>query len=124
MAKSLRSKTKRAFRSIKRQNVFGPTEEARLQRLASKQASVPTESYPQPKPQEETAAATAATEETETATMEQDPQPLTFATREERDAHFLSRNQFKKKMRAKRAASLVKNRFPSAASKKARKNKK
>ncbi|CAG8601814.1 6302_t:CDS:2 [Paraglomus occultum] len=38
MAKSIRSKSKRRFRAIKRQNVFAPVEEARLQRLAAKQA--------------------------------------------------------------------------------------
>src|SRR6185312_17019909 len=38
MAKSMRSKSKRRFRAIKRQNVFAPVEEARLRRLAAKQA--------------------------------------------------------------------------------------
>lgn len=38
MAKSLRSKTKRAARSIKRKLIFAPVEDDRLQRLAKKQA--------------------------------------------------------------------------------------
>lgn len=38
MAKSLRSKSKRAARSIKRKQVFAPVEEDRLQRLAIKQS--------------------------------------------------------------------------------------
>lgn len=33
MAKSIRSKIKRKFRAVKRQNVFLPTEESRLQRV-------------------------------------------------------------------------------------------
>lgn len=38
MAKSLRSKTKRAARTIKRKLIFAPVEEERLQRLAKKQS--------------------------------------------------------------------------------------
>ncbi|KAJ1553323.1 hypothetical protein HK096_008292, partial [Nowakowskiella sp. JEL0078] len=40
MAKSLRSKSKRKFRSIKRTEVFAPIEDARLERLAQKQADI------------------------------------------------------------------------------------
>ncbi|RHZ72701.1 hypothetical protein Glove_241g15 [Diversispora epigaea] len=38
MAKSLRSKSKRRFRAIKRQSVFAPVENARLDRLVAKGA--------------------------------------------------------------------------------------
>jgi hypothetical protein len=40
MAKSLRSKSKRAARSLKRKLVFAPVEDERLQRLAKKQAVI------------------------------------------------------------------------------------
>jgi hypothetical protein len=39
MAKSMRSKIKRRFRSIKRQAVFAPIENARTQRLATRLAN-------------------------------------------------------------------------------------
>ncbi|KAI8811229.1 hypothetical protein BJ742DRAFT_798641 [Cladochytrium replicatum] len=38
MAKGLRSKSKRKFRTLKRDEVFKPVEDARLERLAQKQA--------------------------------------------------------------------------------------
>ncbi|KAI8810044.1 hypothetical protein BJ742DRAFT_852185 [Cladochytrium replicatum] len=38
MAKGLRSKSKRKFRTLKREEVFKPVEDARLARLADKQA--------------------------------------------------------------------------------------
>ncbi|KAI9315354.1 hypothetical protein BX666DRAFT_1961893 [Dichotomocladium elegans] len=38
MGRSLRSQTKKRFRAIKREQVFGPVEDARLQRLALAQA--------------------------------------------------------------------------------------
>lgn len=38
MAKSIRSKLKRKFRAIKRQQVFEPVERARLEKLAAQQA--------------------------------------------------------------------------------------
>lgn len=40
MAKSLRSKSKRAARSLKRKLVFAPVEDERLQRLAKKQSVI------------------------------------------------------------------------------------
>jgi hypothetical protein len=40
MAKSLRSKSKRAARSLRRKLVFAPVEDERLERLAKKQAVI------------------------------------------------------------------------------------
>ncbi|CAG8459321.1 7353_t:CDS:1 [Ambispora gerdemannii] len=39
MAKGLRNKSKRHFRAIKRQTIFAPVEDARIKRLAARQAA-------------------------------------------------------------------------------------
>ena len=96
MAKSLRSKIKRAHRTTKRQLVFQPTEDKRLERLAKKQAEC-LETAKQETSQESNTMD--VIEQTETIQpMETE---LVFSSRAEKDAFFLSRNQFKKKMRAK-----------------------
>ncbi|KAI9183871.1 hypothetical protein H9P43_002923 [Blastocladiella emersonii ATCC 22665] len=51
MAKSIRSKSKRKFRAIKRQQIFGPAEEKRLGRLVHRlHAGSKVVSVPEPEP--------------------------------------------------------------------------
>ncbi|RKP10738.1 hypothetical protein THASP1DRAFT_27492 [Thamnocephalis sphaerospora] len=45
MAKSIRSKSKRRFRALKRDDIFGKVEAERLQRLAAKQATAKEADY-------------------------------------------------------------------------------
>ncbi|KAJ3150130.1 hypothetical protein HK101_001988 [Irineochytrium annulatum] len=105
MAKGIRSKTKKAFRTLKRNEVFKKTEDDRLERLATKQADpllCPA------LPVSELDTSTMATDESAadaTAKMETDEKPL---TRKQREEIMLSRNQFKKKMRARSRSLAVK----------------
>ena len=94
MAKSLRSKTKRAHRSLKRSSVFAQTEKERLDRLAQAQTLlVPFVDVRSP----------ASLGDSQTDLPTQDSMDVTpdSLTKAQKDALFLSRNQFKKKMRAK-----------------------
>ncbi|KAI9593904.1 hypothetical protein BDF19DRAFT_423948 [Syncephalis fuscata] len=45
MAKSIRSKSKRRFRAIKRDNLFGKVETERVERLAAKQSELKEAAY-------------------------------------------------------------------------------
>jgi hypothetical protein len=45
MAKSIRSKSKRHFRALKRKDIFGKAEAQRLERLAAKQAEIKEADY-------------------------------------------------------------------------------
>ncbi|KAJ3048038.1 hypothetical protein HK097_010931 [Rhizophlyctis rosea] len=122
MAKGLRSKTKRHFRTIRRQEVFGPVEEARLARLAQKQAdaalqepikvhqpssstssssdhSEPTETEDRGRtPAETTSSSTAAND----TAMEVDAAPM---TKLEKERFMMTGNAFKRRQKA-RAKSL------------------
>jgi hypothetical protein len=77
MAKSIRSKSKRKARAIRREKIHAPVEQKRLERLVN--------SFPEIK------------EEPKQMEMETDKE----LTKEERNQLFLNRNQFKKKIRAK-----------------------
>ncbi|KAJ3045200.1 hypothetical protein HDV00_011070 [Rhizophlyctis rosea] len=117
MAKGLRSKTKRHFRTIRRQEVFGPVEEARLQRLAQKQAepqpyvehsksstSAPTDTIPAEDSRGRAPADVDTQPEQQPAQegMDVDAKPM---TKIEKEKFMMTRNAFKKRQKA-RAKSL------------------
>jgi hypothetical protein len=114
MAKSLRSKTKRFNRTLKRAQVFLPTELARLERLAAKQAEIQDSSVSAAAaaPDQENTMAMDSKEESNMMIEDNDnndkkvsvEEEIQFKSRVERDQLFLSRNQFKKKMKAKSKA--------------------
>ena len=87
MAKSLRSKSKRFHRTLKRTNsVYSIIEEQRLQRLAAAQNNL--------KPQDDQPDIM-----NDNNTMDTE---LTFKSRLEKDQLFMNRNQLKKKMKSKK----------------------
>ncbi|RKO84610.1 hypothetical protein BDK51DRAFT_32869 [Blyttiomyces helicus] len=103
MAKSIRSKTKRAFRTLKREKVFGSIETARLARLAQKQADAADAAAPDANSMvvDTTAAEAAAEEERGRGAPqddkvmlvdEEDKAPLSKA---EREKLFMTGNAYK-----------------------------
>ncbi|KAJ3013989.1 UNVERIFIED_CONTAM: hypothetical protein HDU68_000465 [Siphonaria sp. JEL0065] len=92
---SIRSKKKKAFRTVKRQTVFQPVEDARFKAI--------TDLLYAPRPEEEKPKATEE-EKTDDA-MDQDQPKLTRLAREQ---IMLSRNQFKKRQRARSVSKKAK----------------
>ncbi len=111
MAKSIRSKVKRFYRSIRRKDIFGPVEEERLQKMAARQAG---ESVPDAPPKrfsflERTEPPRAVfvndmPRDTHYKVAETDDSAMSvdLSCKVEKDRLFMSRNQFKKKMISKK----------------------
>ncbi|KAJ3220418.1 hypothetical protein HDU67_000085 [Dinochytrium kinnereticum] len=99
MGKSIRSKTKKHFRTIKREEVFKATEDARLARLAEAQAVVSAKPMDSDAPPASASAPelTPAAEETDAMMTEISTPKLTKA---EREKIMLTKNQYKRKQRA------------------------
>ncbi|KAI8374200.1 uncharacterized protein BYT42DRAFT_575415 [Radiomyces spectabilis] len=76
MARSLRSQTKKRYRSIKREQVFKPVEDARLKRLAKAQA----EAANKPKVGDHMEEDKPVTEEKNADAMVDDEQPKKIST--------------------------------------------
>jgi hypothetical protein len=114
MAKSLRSKTKRKYRTLKREQVFAPVEEERLLRLAEAQAQIKStvddqsNVTPVQEKREMPLSDTPLASINETAKDESMMVDSVPSSKLEKDKLFLSRNQFKKKMRIQRKKTLGK----------------
>ncbi|KAI8837535.1 hypothetical protein BC829DRAFT_405063 [Chytridium lagenaria] len=94
MGKSIRSKTKKHFRTVKRETVFQQVEDDRLERLAAAQAVIGETMTRDVKP---TAAEVEAAAAAASDGMVTDKPKL---TKEEREKIMMSRNQYKRKQRA------------------------
>ncbi|KAI9005322.1 hypothetical protein BC832DRAFT_482830 [Gaertneriomyces semiglobifer] len=116
MAKGLRSKSERRNRAALREKVFGPVEQARLDRLVNHlnehtSAQEATMKIDEPTPQttepsEEVERGRTAVVETEKMTMDVDGQASGTVedrpmTKLQKEKLFMSRNAFKKKMKAR-----------------------
>ena len=102
---SIRSKKKKHFRAIRREEVFGPVESKRLERLSKLQAEAAL--APPIITSSNTTSSSSLDNNTNSNSsnsndnaMETD-KPIQKLTKAEREAIMLSRNQYKKKQRAR-----------------------
>ncbi|KAJ3100534.1 hypothetical protein HDU97_002170 [Phlyctochytrium planicorne] len=104
MGKGIRSKTKKHFRTIKREEVFKPVEEARLARLTAAQLQSTLSQNEQIKllnPADTTSTTTDADLADTTETMDEDKPKLSKA---EREKIMANRNQYKRIKRSQSKA--------------------
>ncbi|KAJ3315530.1 hypothetical protein HDU76_002169 [Blyttiomyces sp. JEL0837] len=96
---SIRSKKKKHFRTLKREQVFKPVEDARLEKLAKAQADA---ALRDPLPVENAGDHNNNDNGNDNA-METENPTLSTLTKAQREEIMLSRNQYKKRVRAKAA---------------------